>query len=89
MSWVDGWLRGGLLALARSEAFKKLAVRLPVTASVVARFVPGETIADCLRAVRSLAGDQLLATIDYLGEDTTTPEQALAIRDGYWRCSPS
>jgi len=83
MSWVDGWLRGGLLALARSEAFKKLAVRLPVTASVVARFVPGETIADCLRAVRSLAGDQLLATIDYLGEDTTTPEQALAIRDGY------
>ncbi|HQZ00710.1 MAG TPA: proline dehydrogenase family protein [Propionicimonas sp.] len=83
MSWVDGWLRGGLLALARSESFKKLAVRLPVTASVVARFVPGETIADCLRAVRSLAGDQLLATIDYLGEDTTTPEQALAIRDGY------
>ena len=83
MSWVDGWLRGGLLALARSESFKKLAVRLPVTASVVARFVPGETIADCLRAVRSLAGDQLLATIDYLGEDTTTPQQALAIRDGY------
>ncbi|HOC14626.1 MAG TPA: proline dehydrogenase family protein [Propionicimonas sp.] len=83
MSWVDPWLRGSLLALSRSESFKRLAVRLPMTASVVARFVPGETVADCLAAVRSLASEGLTATIDYLGEDTTTPEQAAAIRDGY------
>ena len=55
------------------------AVALLVMAGVLSGCVPGETIADCLRAVRSLAGDQLLATIDYLGEDTTTPEQALAV----------
>ena len=78
-------LRTLLLGLARSQRFKALAVRLPMTAAVVARFVPGETVADCLTAVRSLAADNLLASIDYLGEDTTTPEQAAATRDGYLR----
>ena len=76
-------LRNVLLRLARSQRFKALAVRLPMTAAVVARFVPGETVADCLTAVRALAADNLLASIDYLGEDTNTPEQAAAIRDGY------
>lgn len=76
-------LRKTLLALARSERVKALAVSLPMTAAVVSRFVPGETIGDCLAAVRALAADGLSASIDYLGEDTTTPEQAAAIRDGY------
>ncbi len=83
MSPLDLLLRNLLHGLARSERFKRLAVRLPMTAAVVARFVPGETVAECLAAVRSLAADGLLASIDYLGEDTTTPEQAAAIRDGY------
>ncbi|MFZ0529104.1 MAG: proline dehydrogenase family protein [Propionicimonas sp.] len=83
MNLPRAWLRGTLLALARSESVKALAVSLPMTASVVARFVPGETIADCLAAVRALAADGLMATIDYLGEDTTTAEQAAAVRDGY------
>lgn len=76
-------LRHGLLALSRSERFKALAVRLPMTAAVVSRFVPGETVADCLAAVRGLADDGLRATIDFLGEDTTNAAQAAAVRDGY------
>jgi len=56
-----------------------------VTAAVVSRFVPGETIADCLDAVRSLAAEGLVATIDHLGEDTTSPADAAAIRDAYLR----
>ncbi|MCC6495646.1 MAG: proline dehydrogenase family protein [Propionibacteriaceae bacterium] len=83
MTSLDLPLRNLLLGLARSARFKALAVRLPMTAAVVARFVPGETVADCLDAVRSLAADGLLASIDYLGEDTTSPAQAAAIRDGY------
>lgn len=83
MSVLDRGMRHLLLALARSERIKHLAVRLPVTASVVARFVPGETVADCLAAVRALAADGLLASIDFLGEDTTSPAQAAAVRDGY------
>jgi proline dehydrogenase len=80
---MTGVLRWALLGLARSERAKALALRLPMTASVVARFVPGETVADCLAAVRRLAADGLHASIDFLGEDTTSPAQAAAVRDGY------
>lgn len=83
MNVLGQGLRGLLLALARSERIKQLAIRLPVTASVVARFVPGETVAACLVAVRALAADGLSASIDFLGEDTTSPERAAAVRDGY------
>lgn len=83
MKSIDAVLRHLLLALSRSARFKALALRLPLTASVVARFVPGETVEDCLAAVRSLAADGLRASIDFLGEDTTSPAQAAAVRDGY------
>jgi len=83
MKPLDLVLRNLLLGLARSRRFKALTVRLPMTAAVVARFVPGESTFHCLTAVRTLAADNLLSSIDYLGEDTTTPEQAAAIRDGY------
>jgi proline dehydrogenase len=83
MKSVDLLLRKLLLGLARSKRLKALAVRAPLTAAVVARFVPGETVFHCLTAVRTLAADNLLTSIDYLGEDTTTPAQAEAIRDGY------
>ncbi len=83
MNSLDAVLRNALLAAARSERLKALALRLPVTAAVVRRFVPGETVQDCLAAVRALAADGLAASIDFLGEDTTSPAQAAAVRDGY------
>ena len=83
MTAVDALLRRALLALSGSDRLRAMALRLPLTSAVVARFVPGETIDDCIAAVRSLAGDRLLASIDFLGEDTTSPERAAAVRDGY------
>lgn len=83
MSVVAGLLRGPLLALAGSTLARSWAVRLPVTSKVVNRFVPGESVAECLDAVRGLAADGLLATIDHLGEDTTSEADAAAIRDAY------
>ena len=83
MNSLEGLLRNALLAAARSARLKAMALRLPVTAAVVRRFVPGETIAECLAAVRALAADGLHASIDFLGEDTTSPAQAAAVRDGY------
>ena len=76
-------IRRSLLALARSHRVKAWAMALPATRNVVARFVPGETIEECLNAVRTLAEDGLLASIDHLGEDTTSPAQAQSARDAY------
>jgi len=83
MNTVDAVLRRSLLALSGSARIKALALRLPLTAAVVSRFVPGETVEECLAAVRALAADGLRASIDFLGEDTTSPEQAAAVRDAY------
>jgi proline dehydrogenase len=85
MTTIDTLLRRTLLALSGSSRIKSLALRLPLTAAVVSRFVPGETVEECLSAVRSLATDGLRASIDFLGEDTTSPEAAVAVRDAYLR----
>ncbi|MGH7707061.1 MAG: hypothetical protein ACREM6_03905, partial [Vulcanimicrobiaceae bacterium] len=40
------------------------------------RFVPGETIATAIAAVRALNDDGLTATLDFLGEDVTDRAEA-------------
>ncbi len=52
MSVVGSLLRVPLLGLARSRAAREAAVRLPATAAVVRRFVPGGTVEERLAAVR-------------------------------------
>jgi proline dehydrogenase len=47
------------------------------------RFVPGETIASALDAVRQLNADGLTGTLDFLGEDVTNVEDATRTRDTY------
>ncbi|GAB3229738.1 proline dehydrogenase family protein [Glycomyces halotolerans] len=57
----------------------------PVSRSLVRRYVAGEATADAVAAARTLAADGLLATLDYLGEDTVAVEQADSTRDEYLR----
>ncbi|MBK8445163.1 MAG: proline dehydrogenase family protein [Micropruina sp.] len=72
-----------LLGLSRMPVVKAGVVAFPLTRRVVDRFVAGETLDDCLRAVHTLVDRGLLATIDYLGEDTTTAAQADRVTDSY------
>src|SRR5262245_42176188 len=76
-------LRSVILAAARSSQVERLIDKVPLTRDVVSRFVPGTATADALRATRQLVDDDLSVTLDYLGEDTTTPAQAEATRDEY------
>ena len=76
-------IRGSLLAAARSETIKSIAVSTSVTRAVVARYVAGETTDDAVAAAVALAQAGLHITIDHLGEDTTSIEQADATRDAY------
>jgi len=76
-------LKSLLLGLSRMPAVKAGVVAFPLTKRVVDRFVAGETLDDCLRVTHALAGRGLLATIDYLGEDTTTAAQADRVTDTY------
>jgi len=76
-------LRSTMLAVSRNDGVRRVMVAFPPTRHVVDRFVAGETLDDCIRAVRGLADAGLLATIDHLGEDTTTEAQATATTEAY------
>ena len=76
-------LRSVFLAASRSSALERLAGRAPVSRSVVRRFVAGSSTADALTVTRQLTDDGLAVSLDHLGEDTVTPEQATGVRDAY------
>ena len=76
-------LRQALLAVSASHQIRDLIMATPVTRDVVARFVAGATAADALAVTERLVADGRLVTIDFLGEDTTDPDQAAAVADEY------
>jgi proline dehydrogenase len=78
-------LRQALLALSGSHLAHDLIMATPVTRDVVARFVAGPTAADALAVTEGLLAGGRLVTIDFLGEDTTDPDQAAAVADEYIR----
>ncbi|MGC4890543.1 proline dehydrogenase family protein [Micromonospora sp. DT227] len=55
----------------------------PLTRPVVRRFVAGEEEDEAVSVASRIVGAGMQVTIDHLGEGTTTPEQALGIRDNY------
>lgn len=71
-------MRNLLLAASRNTTLRDTAVRLAPVRRTVDRFVAGEGVEDALRVVRELKASGLRATIDHLGEDTTTQAAALA-----------
>ena len=76
-------LRGALLRVSRSDKIKNLVTTAPVTGGVVERFIAGETSQDVVAVTRRLVGAGLLATIDFLGEDTTDRAQADSVVVAY------
>ena len=76
-------LRSAMLAVSRNNAVKRAVVGFGPTSRVVDRFVAGESLDDCVASVRRLVGAGLLATVDHLGEDTTTEALASATTESY------
>lgn len=54
----------------------------PIVAKFARRYIAGITLSEAMDSVRSLNGTGAMCTIDVLGEDITTREQALHSRDG-------
>jgi proline dehydrogenase len=78
-------LRRALLGMSRSDQIKYLVTRAPMTAHVVDRFVPGETIGEVVAATQTLTDAGLLVSIDHLGEDTTERSHAQRVVTEYVR----
>jgi proline dehydrogenase len=78
-------LRGALLQLSDSDLIRSAVVKAPVSRSVVSRYVAGESVDEAVAVAAELRTTNRLATIDYLGEDTTDRARAEATRDTYVR----
>ena len=75
--------RRGILAAAEREEIERLVRKSSLSRSLIDRFVAGETLADALAAAVGLKAKGLTATLDRLGENVLTPEEARAAVDSY------
>src|SRR5262245_46031276 len=78
-------LRSVILAAAHSPRVERLVERAPVSRDVVRRFVAGDSTEDAVLATKALVAKGLAVSLDNLGEDTLTADQAEATRDEYVR----
>jgi proline dehydrogenase len=76
-------LRRALLAASASKRVRQVVTTAPLSRGVVARFVAGNSADDALRVTGQLLGQGLDVSLDYLGEDTTEPEHAVAVTAEY------
>jgi proline dehydrogenase len=76
-------LRTPILAASRSGMVRTMVSRAPVSRGVVSRFVAGERVEEALEVSAGLSSSGLLVSLDHLGEDTRTPEQAAATTAAY------
>ena len=68
-------LRSAILSVANAPLIKRVATG-GAGRTVALRFVAGETLDDGLRVMRELAGSGMAISLDYLGENVTSKEEA-------------
>ncbi|MFE3325514.1 proline dehydrogenase family protein [Streptomyces sp. NPDC059176] len=72
-----------ILAASRSDKMRRFVSAAPGTKQVVARFIAGESVDQVIPIVKDTVARGLEVTLDVVGEDITTREQAAAARDAY------
>jgi proline dehydrogenase len=78
-------MRDAFLAMSTNAAVRNLVVHFPPSRLVSRRFVAGETLDDAIGVIRKLNAQNLLVTLDVLGESVTTESEARAAKDEYLR----
>jgi proline dehydrogenase len=74
-------LRSLLIYLSKARWAKNLVMNRDFAWRLAARFVAGTRLEDAVRVVRELNASGLYATLDHLGENTSTPEEARQAAD--------
>jgi len=74
-------LRSFLIYLSKADWAQRLVTRWKFAWRAASRFVAGEKIEDAIRTVRELNANGINATLDHLGEHTSTPDEARQATD--------
>lgn len=70
-------LRALLIYLSHAVWARSLVTKWSIAWRVASRFVAGESLQDALRAIRELNAKGMYVTLDHLGENTTTKDEAI------------
>jgi proline dehydrogenase len=70
-------MRAFLLFLSHKDSFKNFMLRFKIFRATAWRFVAGETLEDAIRVARDLNRQGIRVTMDLLGENTLSQEDAL------------
>lgn len=76
-------LRATLLHLSASARLKHFVTSTAATRGAARRFIAGETLDEAIAAVRTCNAAGMMASLDYLGENVGTLEDAQRARDAY------
>jgi proline dehydrogenase len=69
-------LRNTFLTLSHSDRLRKFAINFAPARKISRRFVAGEQLREAVATLQSLKKENLLATLDYLGENTNSESEA-------------
>ena len=78
-------LRRTILYLSRHKALRNWVETSPSARRLSSRFVAGSQLDDALEICRKIRADGITATLDYLGENVKSLDEAAACRDMYLR----
>jgi proline dehydrogenase len=73
-------LRAAFLFLSRRRQLRRWMETSPVAARLTRRFIAGQRLEDVIAVARRLQQEGILSTLDHLGENVTSPEEAAAAR---------
>lgn len=76
-------LRRILLSLSASRSLRHWMEQSPLSRKLTSRFVAGRTLEDGVRVLRKLTAERTLATLDFLGENVTSLEEASRSQAAY------
>jgi len=75
--------RALLIYLSHSKLLAKLVTGNPISRRMSRRFVPGEELAEAVAAARACNVAGMSVSLDHLGENVTTEQEARRARDAY------
>jgi proline dehydrogenase len=78
-------LRRTLLYLSQNKKFRHFAETSLVARQVSSRFIAGSTLEEALTVCRRIHAEGITTTLDYLGENVKSLDEAAACRDMYLR----
>lgn len=80
---MEGLFRSLFLWLSRNTWLRQLVTQIPIAYQIASRFFAGETADEAVAAVQELNQHQILCTLDVLGEEVSTKQEATQARDAY------